>query len=213
MMSRTLIYRQLAKTKTAPRGKKGKTMTIKDLKNKALLQELLNNPELLDNLITDLSRLIRREILNLTPIMEKVGSLVGEASDDIVPPITDILNELLPAICGIGGTAIVKMNPSIIALIEFFLNEMVDVSEGIEEAQGRLFNARARLRKAQLYAYLHTGDFNRSEAMALVLADMGSGSIMPSANEFMQGAKQGAEAIKGIGGKVRAAHRGLSQKE
>jgi hypothetical protein len=99
------------------------------------------------------------------------------------------LNELLPAICGIGGTAVKELNPAIIALIEFLLNEFVDISEGAEEAQGRLFYERARLRKKQLSSYMNTGGFTRSEALALVLAGMGSSSVL-SAGQSMQGASQ-----------------------
>lgn len=149
---------------------------------------------MLENFIAEMLALVRDKINELVPAVEAADSLAKDVSQSVVSPVAAMLNELLPAIGGIGGTAVKELNPAIIALIEFLLNEFVDISEGAEEAQGRLFNERARLRKKQLSSYMNTGGFTRSEALALVLAGMGSSSVL-SAGQSMQGANQALNSM------------------
>ncbi|MFA6594209.1 MAG: hypothetical protein WCT16_03025 [Candidatus Buchananbacteria bacterium] len=168
------------------------------------LELVLENPERTGEILAEFIRSNQERINTLSQAAIIAENIADGLSKETVTPLMGTLNDLLSAIGGVGGTAIKDLNPSIIALIEFALNEFVEVSDSIEDARGRFFNARASMRKAQLFSYINTGCFTRSEAMALVLADMGSGGILSTAGKAAQSANG---ALKNVGGVVETASR------
>lgn len=106
-----------------------------------------------------------------------LGGVAGGVTEDAVKPIIDIVNLIVPALAQPVGDGLKGLEPILVQLINFVLNESVAIADATAEARENVYKSRARSRRSAFLAYTGAG-FTKAEALALLLSDHSNASAV-----------------------------------
>lgn len=161
----------------------------------AQIEKLQGKAAILQKLVTILA-LVENQVMQFSGF-DEFADVFAEALQGIategIEPVGELLNKLLPGFGSIMGSTIKTFEPSVIEAINFAINEIANIGEGIQESQKRIYKVRAGNRMNALTAYTDAG-FTRDEALALILNDS-KGSSTSLIQRFDQASKNTQRAV------------------